>query len=143
GRFEKSRNARGRLEMTDIGFYRTNETVVALRPAAGKDFAESSCFNGIPHGGSGAVGFDINDPRGLDAGPGEGGFGHVPLRLESGLGQGTGASVLIHDTGPYCRVDAVSLSEGEVKRFDQKYPGAFAPHVTVGAGVKGMTPASR
>ncbi len=47
--------------MADVGFYRTNGTVLLLRGIFPEGIREGIHFNGIAQPGGGAVGFDIGN----------------------------------------------------------------------------------
>ena len=139
GRLGKTGDTGTRLEVTDIGFHRANETVIPLVAAAREHDPERAGLDRIPDRGARAVGLHVADLLRLDPRPRESVLEHFGLGLDAGDGHRGGVTILIDNRRANHAIDAVTIALGVRQLLDRENPRPFPADVTVGAVVEGKT----
>ncbi|CAB3744949.1 hypothetical protein LMG1231_06169 [Achromobacter denitrificans] len=99
-------------------------------------YADRARFYRVAHRRAGAVGLQVIDLAGRDAGAGVGRAQQVGLRLGAGHGQAGLAAVGIDRGAGHDGQDPVAVGEGAVQVLEQEQAAAFGTHVAVARRVE-------
>ncbi len=148
---EQPGDARGRLQVPDVGLHRAQAAVGfggGGASGAGVELGEALLqavdLDGVSQGGARAVGFDEAHRGRVEAGLFIG--GHQQLRLGCGVGRGEGArsAAVVHRGAADHRVDGIVVGQGRPQRLEHHCPHTLTADVAVGSGAEGLaTPFGR
>ena len=143
-RLDESRQTRGRLQMTDVGFHRADQQLLRARAPVGQDRRQSLRLDGIAHRCARPVRFYIHDIARMGIDALQGLADHFLLRRLVGDRETARMPVLIRRRRDDQRARAEPQGLRGVQRHDQNGGGAFRSHVAVCARIKSAaTPARR
>ncbi len=138
---DHSGDAGRRLEVADIGFHRAE--VAALRAAAaqfGESLLEPADLDRIAQPGARAVDLDVADAVDIDSPAGL--LDQVGLGPGVGRGQRIGVAAMVLGRADDGRHDAVAVGQRLPVVLEDQDADAFAPHIAVGIGGKGLAASS-
>ena len=96
GRFDGGGDSGGDIEVADGGFDGTEGAALIVGDAeVAKGFGESCDLDGVAKGSAGAVGFDVGNGGGVNAGVGDGVLDDSRLAVDAGGGVGMLAAAVI------------------------------------------------
>ena len=143
GRLDQPGDSGRGLEVADVRLDRTECTFPSGVTSLGEHGAQRIQLDGIAEQGSRAMGFDVIDLTGRDAGLPVGRAEHGFLGRSAGGGQAVGAAVLVDRTAPDHGVDRVAVGQGARKRLEHHHPRALAANVAIGLRVERLASAVR
>src|SRR5206468_2689503 len=107
----------------DVRLHRADQTRLRVGPAGGQHSAQRARLDGVAHQRARAVGLDVLDLRGRDAGAAarlaQQGF----LRLLARYRHAGRAAVLVHRGPADDRVDAIAVGAGPAERLEHDHAG--------------------
>ncbi len=140
--FEQSRNSGSRFQVPQIAFYGTDGQRVPPLAGHTEGAADRLHFYGITYHRTGAVGFDIRDGFGVDAGSRVGILQQSPLRLAAGYGQAALVAIAIDRRMGHHRQNAISVPAGAIMVLQHKQPAPLRTGITIRGRIKGPTTTS-
>ena len=134
----ESGDAGGGLRVADVGLDRADGAVLPVVGVGGIGFGEAGDLDRVSQRGSRAVGLDIADLPGVDAGPFEG-FRDQP-RLGEGIGDGVavGLAAVVEAGGADDAMDVIAVAERLGERLEQRASDAFAGDDAVAARAEAL-----
>ena len=136
GDLDDSGDPRGGLQMTDVGFHRTNEAGLIGGPTVADDRSQGGRFDRVAEKRPGAVRLDVIDLRRSDPGAAVGGAEDGLLCLAIRCGQTVGAPILVQRAAAHDGVNEIAVGHGLIQRLQDDHAGPLAPHVAIGGGVE-------
>ena len=140
-------DARRRLEMADVRLDGAQTTPGLLAPGVGtqggKSVLQTIDLDGIAQGGSGAVGFDVGDGRGVDPGAPEGLLDEPALGHRIGGGERGGPPAVILRCAQDQGLDRIAVALRRRQGFQQQRGDTLAPHIAIGRGIEGPAASGR
>ena len=129
-------HARGGFKVPEVAFHRADWQRVAGAARLAQRLADGAGFDRVSHSGTGAVGLQVVQLLGCDAGLGVGALEQRRLGLGIGQGQAGLAPVGVHRTGRHHRQNGISIGHCLVVVLEQEQPAAFGAGVTVAVFVE-------
>ena len=133
---DEADDARGRLEVAQVGFGGPDEQRVVLRPTAPVHGAQRARLDGITEERPGSVCLHVVDLRGFHAGVGAGGPQDGGLGGRVGCHQAVGPAVLVDRRPAHHRKYPVSVAQRVGEPFEHCDPAALAADESVGRRVE-------
>ncbi|MCF0085441.1 hypothetical protein B0E37_00480 [Streptomyces sp. MH192] len=143
GRLDQSGDARGRLQVSDVGLDRPDEARLPRRPVAAVDGGQGLPLDGVAERGPGAVRLHVVDLAGGEAGPVQGAFADRPLGRTARRRQAVAPAAVAGGGAPDHGVDAVALGQCPGEGLEQDEARALPAHVPVRRVVEGAAAAVR
>ncbi len=144
---DETRDAGGRLAVTDVGLHRSDQAGALPGGTVAHDLGERGGLDRVADLGAGAVRLDVVDLAGCDAGRRVRPAQQMRLSGRAGRHDPVGAAVLVHGAAADERDDAVAVAPGVGEALEDDDAAALAAAVAVrglverlGAAVRGDRP---
>ena len=129
------------FEMSDVGLGRTDQQRVVGGPISTQHRSGGLNLDRVTERGSGAVGLQVVDVVGHQAGAVEGVVDHPLLGYAVGHGQTARCAVLVDRATADHGSDPVTVADGVLEAFDGDDSATLAADIAVGGGVERLAPA--
>ena len=141
--FHQSGNSRRRLQMSDIGFYRTDNQRIFFGMPIAQDISDRFDFNRITEGCAGPVRFYVVNVRRRYSCIFHGAKNHFLLGNTVRSCQSVAFSVLIDCTSSYDSKNTVAVFRSIRKPLQHDNAAAFSPRIAVCRSIKGFASSIR
>ena len=138
-RLDESGDAGGAVEVADVGLAGADGAeAVRVRATFAEGLGEGGDFDGVAERGAGAMGLDVGNIGGRDAGGGLGERDDLRLGVHAGGGEADLVRAVVVD-GPALDdgEDRVAVGDGLAEALEQDHAAAVAEHGAGGIGVEG------
>jgi len=141
-RLDQTGHSGGRFKVADVAFDRTDRQRLRTGTQPPQCLSQGPGFDGVAHGGPGAMGLNIIDLFRIYPGLGVGLFQQVGLGVRAGHGQARFAAIGVHNRGGHHRQNPVTVANSGIVLLQQKQAAPFGTDITVAGGVEDIAQAA-